>query len=218
MEEHKGCRATMDYIAQWEPCSITVSKNLVWGRFGILGIMADYVLRHLTHGDIAEIGVGESSIFLTHLAKKYNRRVFHCDISPGEIANCKSVEGYFHTMGAVFVGTSDDFFKEVNITPLAVGFIDGDHNYDFVKRDFDNMFSLLLDNGHVFIHDMYPPSDDYLPEYRCGDGYRLRQELEERKDLDIFTFPWGAMGVGLTMIRKLPQGMPHYRLKGLPKK
>jgi len=39
----------------------------------------------------------------------------------------------------------------------------------------------------------------------------LRQELEERTDLDIFTFPFGAMGVGLTMVRKLPENRPYYR-------
>lgn len=212
MAEHPQSREMYDFIAQWEPASIVISRNLLWSRFGLLGIMADYVLSHL-HGDIAEIGVGESSIFLTKLAQKHGRRAYHCDISPGEIINCSSVPGIFGDKATVFTGTSDDFFRQIPITPLAVGFIDGDHNCDFVRRDFDNMFSLMVDNGCIFIHDMYPPSDDYLPEYRCGDGYKLRQELECRNDIDIYTFPWGAMGVGLTMVRKLPKDMPYYRKK-----
>ena len=210
MEEHKGCRGTMDYIAQWEPCSIPISKNLIWGRFGILGIMGDFVLRH-TPGAIAEIGVGESSVFLTRLARIWGRTVYHCDISKGEIKNCFTVPGFFDKEETVFVGTSDDFFKEMVIPPIALGFIDGNHNYDFVKRDFDNMFSLLVDHGFLFMHDMYPPTEEYLPEYRCGDGYKLRQELEQRSDLDIFTFPHAAMGVGFTMVRKLPKDLPYYR-------
>ena len=51
--EHPGSREMYDFIAKWEACSILVSKNLRWSRFGLLGIMADYVLSHL-QGDIVE--------------------------------------------------------------------------------------------------------------------------------------------------------------------
>jgi len=212
--EHAGCAETKRYIAEWEPGSLTVSRRLLWGRFGLLGIMGDYILRYLPSGNIAEIGVGESSLFLTELARRHSRRVYHCDRSPGEIKNCQSVEGFFDPGNVVFTGTSDDFFKEIMITKLALGFIDGDHNYEFVKRDFDNMLSLMMDEGLIFIHDMYPPTEEYLSEHRCGDGYRLRQQLEQRSDLDVFTFPFGAMGVGLTMVRKLPKDLPYYRWSG----
>lgn len=210
--EHPGSRDMYDFISKWETCSILVSKNLRWSRFGLLGIMSDYVLSHI-QGDIVEIGVGESSIFFTELSKRHQRHVYHCDISPSEITNCSTIPGVFGEKATVFTGTSDDFFKITPFTPIAVGFIDGDHNYEFVKRDFDNMFSLMVDNGYIFIHDMYPPTKEYLSEHRCGDGYRLRQYLEYREDVDIFTFPWGAMGVGLTMVRKLPEDQPYYRAK-----
>lgn len=212
-KEHPGSREMYDYIADWDNSSVVISKKLVWSRFGLLGIMGDYVLSHVRVGDILEIGVGESSILLTKLAKKFNRKVYHCDISPGEVENCLSVPGIFDENGLVKVCPSDELFRDVNIDLIALGFIDGDHRYEYVKRDFNNLFSLLVPNGFIFIHDMYPPSEEYLSEHRCGDGYRLRQELEERDDLDIFTFPFGAMGVGLTMIRKLPEKLPYYRVR-----
>lgn len=217
-EEHPGCKETHRFIAEWEPGPIVVSRRLIWGRFGILGILGDYILRYLPSGNIAEIGVGESSLFLTELSRRHKRKVYHCDISPGEIVNCLSVEGFFDPTSVVYTGSSDDFFREVTFTPLAIGFIDGDHNYEFVKRDFENMLSLVMDNGLIFIHDMYPPTEEYLSEHRCGDGYKLRQELERRSDLDVFTFPFGAMGVGLTMIRKLPKDLEYYRQSGREKK
>lgn len=214
MEEHKQTREIYDRIADWEDSQIVISKHLVWSRFGILSIMGDYVLRHVREGDIVEIGIGESSIMLTKLAKKYRRHVYHCDVRKSEVMHCSSVTGVLDRSGVVYTGTSDDFFNEVEFTPIALGFIDGDHTYDFVKRDFDNLFDLLVEGGYIFMHDMYPPSDDYLHEYRCGDGYRLRQQLERRDDVDIFTFPYGAMEVGFTMVRKLPKDQPHYRQSG----
>jgi len=211
--EHKGSREMYDYIAEWENASVLISKKLIWSRFGILSIMGDYVLSHVRGGNILEIGIGESSIILTKLAIKHGLKVYHCDVSHSNVENCKTVPGIFANDATVCQCTSDEFFKKVDFTPIALGFIDGDHNYEQVKKDFNNLFNLLVENGFIFIHDMYPPSDDYLPEYRCGDGYKLRQELEKRNDLDIFTFPFGAMGVGLTMIRKLSKDMPYYRKK-----
>jgi len=213
MAEHANTREMYDFIATWEPSSVLISRNLVWSRFGILGILGDYVLTHVKDGDILEIGVGESSVFLTRLSEKHKRCVYHCDISGAEITNSLSVDGVLCKCGVVYTGKSDDFFKEVNFSPIALGFIDGDHRYEYVKRDFDNLLPLMTDNGFIFIHDMYPPSEEYLSEHRCGDGYKLRQELERRTDVDIFTFPFGAMGVGLTMVRKLPADQPHYRKK-----
>lgn len=214
-KEHPGSRDMYDSIAKWETCSVVVSTNFQWDRFGILGIMGDYVLRY-TIGDIIEIGVGESSIFLTRLADKFSRKVYHCDISESDITNMRTVDGIFHPRSQIYLGRSDDFFKEMGFSPIALGFIDGDHNYEQVKKDFDNLLLPLVDGGFIFLHDTYPPHDDYLSEHRCGNVYRLRQELEQRIDLDCFTFPNGAMGVGFTMIRKLPQEQPSYRRKTGP--
>lgn len=205
-----------DTIANWEPSHIVISKKLQWSRFGILSIMGDYVLSHVKGGNIMEIGVGESSIILTRLAEKFGLMVYHCDASPSEITNCSTIPGIFAKNSIVKACTSDNFFRDIPISPLALGFIDGDHIYEQVKKDFENMFPLIVDNGFIFFHDMYPPGDSYLSEHRCGDGYRLRQELEERADLDVFTFPFGAMGVGLTMCRKLPTNQPYYRYKFTP--
>jgi len=212
-KEHAGAREMYDFIATWEKCSIVLSNKLLWSRFGILSILGDYVLSHVKGGDILEIGVGESSILLTRLAEKFGKKVYHCDISIGEVTNCLSVSGIFDENGMVCCMPSDQFFKEIGTPSIALGFIDGDHLYDQVKKDFDNLFPLMLDNGFIFLHDGYPPTEEYINEWRCGTVYQLRQELEERKDVDVFTFPFGAMGVGLTMVRKLPKDLPYYREK-----
>ena len=213
-KEHPATREMLDVIAQWDESDVVVSKNFGWSRMGILGILGDYVVRH-TQGDIAEIGVGESSIFLTRLAQIYNRRIYYCDISIGEMENMNSVDGVFHSNSITYVGESDAFFRNVSITPLALGFIDGEHTYEQVRKDFFNMFELLVDDGFIFLHDTYPPDDFHLNTFRCGTVYQLRQELEKRSDIDCFTFLHGAMEVGITMIRKHRHHtkLPYYKRK-----
>jgi hypothetical protein len=217
MPPHKGSQETFEYIADWITPDFFLSKKDGWDRFGILAVLGDMILR-CTPGDVAEIGTGESSIYLCHVARKYGRRSFHCDIAPDKIINPLTVEGYF-TPGAVyltpesthilytrcvlFAGASDFFFRDVKFTPLALGFIDGDHIYEQAKKDFDNMMRHIVPNGYVFLHDTYPPDDDHLSENRCGTVYRLRQEIDRDPRYDSITFPRGcAMGVGITLVRK----------------
>jgi len=209
--EHAGSKELMELLAQWENCSIPFSKTFGWNRWGILGVLCDFVL-YFTKGDIIEIGVVESSIFLTKLAKKYDRIAYHCDAQYGKIANSWTVDGYFDISHSItFQGGSDEFFKFFNFPQIALGFIDGDHLYEQVKRDFDNLFELLVDDGYIFLHDTYPPSEEYCNENYCGTVYKLRQELEERKDIDCFTFTHSAFEVGLTMVRKKPKELDYFK-------
>jgi len=210
--EHPGSRDLMDFIspAQWEKIGIPYSDKLSWERWGLFGVLADYVLRYI-YGDIIEVGVCETSIYISFLAKKYNRKTYHNDIQPAVIENCQTVPGYFLPDAVLVKDSSDNFFKNTTFTSIALAFIDGDHTYEQVKKDFENVMPLMVPNGHIFLHDTLPLSDEYLPPHKCGDVYRFRQELDGRKDLDVFTFNHSAWSVGLTMVRVKPIGEPHYR-------
>ena len=137
--------------------------------------------------------------------------IFHCDNQTSKVESYRSVDGYFGDKAQVYLCDSDEFFSNVNITDIVVGFIDGDHLYEQVRKDFNNIFAKLVPNGYIFMHDTYPGYDDDIDENRCGTVYKLRQELEDRKDLECFTFPYSAWETGLTMVRKLPEDLPYYR-------
>jgi hypothetical protein len=196
-------------------------------RYRILEDFGKYVLNGV-NGDVLEIGVGESSYYLSRIAKRYNRRLFHCDISPSKIINPMSVPGYLsdseeityvedgkgfpeHLKRVVaYAGPSDKFFKVIPMKDIALAFIDGDHNYDQAKRDFWNTWEMLLENGMIFLHDTYPPDKSWTNENRCGDVYRLRQELEKDNRMDVLTVSRGTcIGVGLTIVRKRERGRAH---------
>lgn len=209
--EHPGSRELMDMVAQWEDCSIPFSKTFGWERWGLLGVLSDFVL-HYTPGHIVEIGVCESSIFFTKLAQKYDRKVYHCDIQQSVVTNCKTVEGYFSPeRSEVYCCSSDDFFRDVELPPIALGFIDGDHNYEQVKKDFENLLPHVVDNGYIFLHDTYPPSSEWLGPSACGTVFQFRQVLEQNAQIDCFTFTRSAWDVGLTMVRKKPRSLPYFQ-------
>lgn len=183
-----------------------VSGVFNWERWGLLQVLCDYVL-YYTEGDILEIGCGESSIFLSQLAEKYDRRSYHCEYSKSGVNNMKNTIGYFGKNSEVFNMKSDDFFAslsngDIGYPRLALAFIDGDHLYEQVKKDFMNTFNYVVNDGFIFLHDTFPPDESWHTESRCGTVYKLREDLEDWPNLDVFTFKKSAFDVGLTMIQR----------------
>jgi hypothetical protein len=223
---HLGSKETYEKIANWGGEELPFSKYLRWDRMGLLAILADYFLNY-SKGHILEIGAGESTVYFTYLAKKYNRKAYFCDIQRSIYENALTVPGYFdddvavisedgkrkisYAKNTLFIGSSDAFFKEVELPQIAVAFIDGSHNVDFVRRDFYNILPLIEETGAIFIHDTMPLDETYLHENACGDGYKLRQELEIDPRLDTFCFLRSAHDVGLLMVRRKPENLPYYK-------
>lgn len=184
-----------------------VSGVFNWERWGLLSVLSDYVL-YYTQGDILEIGCGESSIHLSKLAEKYNRRCYHCEFSISGVNNMKDTKGYFGKNSQVFNMKSDAFFDSIEVAgigkpSLALAFIDGDHIYDQVKRDFMHTFNYVVRGGFIFLHDTYPPDDSWKVPQKCGTVFRLREELEDWCNIEMFTFKKSAFDVGLTMVQKI---------------
>ena len=214
-ERHPGSAETMNLWNDWEPGSLPFSKKFGWQQWGLFGILLDYILYYAERGILVEIGVGVTAIFMTKAALKYNRRTYHCDIQVAKIENPRSIPGWFKDNAFFFVGSSDEFFAEVDLPLVAVGVIDGDHTYEQARRDFFNLLPKVVDNGYIFLHDTYPGNSHKTEPTECGDVYKLRQELETHPDLDVFTFPYSAWDVGLTMVRKCPENRPHFQRKGI---
>lgn len=152
---------------------------------------------------VVEIGAGESTKILAFAAEQAGVKFHSCDKSPRK--NIK----YFHDhiFHQVF---SDDFMGYFNDSP-AVVLIDADHHYEQAKKEFDFFFEKLVPGGVIFIHDTFPPSEDFLSMTACGDVYRLRQELELRTDeMDCFTWPYTTNYMGLTQIIKKDPNRPYW--------
>lgn len=196
MAEHKGLKNLYTQV---------VAGDFGWDRWGLLGVLSDYVLNY-KEGGIVEIGCGESSIVLSKLAEKYKVWCYHIEFSRSGVENMKKTKGYFGKYSLIFNMTSDEFFeKHRRLDPLpdiAVAFIDGDHNYLQVRKDFFNVYPHVVKGGYIFLHDTCPPDDSWKVESKCGSVYKLRNELKKWDYIDMWDWHHSAFNVGLTMIRK----------------
>lgn len=207
---HPPSLGTYQGVANWVSPDFFFSKNIGWENTGIVGVVADFALCFLK-GDILEIGCGVSSIYLSALSKKYNRKLYLCDIESGKIINPLSVKGYISEDADFFICPSDDMFAKNTLSPLAFAFIDGDHTYEQAKKDFWNVEKLLVDDGYILMHDTYPPSEDYVDFNCCGNVYKFRQEIEKDPRFDVLTLRGRDSYVASTLIRKKSKNRPYYQ-------
>lgn len=92
--------------------------------------------------------------------------------------------------------------KDVKIDFL---FIDADHSYEQVKKDFDNFSKYVINGtGYIFLHDTHPVCKELLSKDNCHTAYKFAEEVrkseEYKKNFEICTIagPWA----GLSIIRK----------------
>lgn len=93
--------------------------------------------------------------------------------------------------------TSDIFFKD-NVEIFDVIFIDGDHHYEVVKKDFENSLKFLSEYGVIFLHDNDPIEKKYTDQKFCGDSYKIIDYIyENHKNLNIITLPTDISGLSI---------------------
>lgn len=102
-------------------------------------------------------------------------------------------EGTFYQM------TTDEFFEKNKYTFDAI-FIDACHNYEQVKKDFENALKILNKNGVIFLHDTDPRDESWLPEYYCSDSYKMNDYIAAKEDLNFVTVPLEM--AGLTIVKR----------------
>ena len=85
-------------------------------------------------------------------------------------------------------------------------FIDADHSEEWVRKDFDNYFPLVADQGLIILHDGYPKNEEFTQPGYCGDGYKAILELTmQAKGYEMMTLP---VHPGVTLCRKRSKQLP----------
>jgi len=105
-----------------------------------------------------------------------------------------------YRIGEFHLETTDSFFQHFD-EKVDVVFIDADHSFESVKKDFINSLKLLNEFGMIILHDTDPISEMYLDPGYCGDSYKMDKWVRENyTDLDIMTLP--LTQAGLTLIKR----------------
>lgn len=169
----------------------------------IIENLIDVILNNV-EGCVVEIGVGVSTIVLFEHTSKMGVKQFSCDINKKKCNWAKEFIGL-----EIFEGKSLDFIKQFPNIPVAFVLLDGDHTYSVVIKELNFFLSKLSPGGVIFIHDTLPRSAKNVNEKYTV--YKVRQEIEQRSDLRIFTWPYTAWNSGLTMIMQKEKNPPYYR-------
>lgn len=177
----------------------------------VIDRLADVILS-CVKGCIVDIGVGLSTVILARYAKKFNRVQYSCDINQRVIN--KYIGNGLHDKHIIVNKSSLDFIDDFK-QKVAIAFIDGWHKYDIVKQESEVMISNMVSGSIMFMHDTFPRTISLVSTdgNRCGDVYRIRQELEKDNRVDTFTWRYRTQAdrCGLTMVMKKDTNMPFYK-------
>lgn len=81
--------------------------------------------------------------------------------------------------------------------PYDLVFIDADHRYESVKRDFKGVWPFVSEQGLVILHDVWPKNEAATDPGYCGDSWKFAVELQ--KTHECVTLPYHP---GLMIVRK----------------
>jgi len=100
-----------------------------------------------------------------------------------------------------FLKTTDDFFKD-NIETFDIIFIDADHSFESVKKDFENALLILNKHGIIFLHDTDPIYEKFIEPGYCGDSYKMLEYIYiNHPELDIINLPISQAGLTIINIK-----------------
>ena len=112
-------------------------------------------------------------------------RDFHMD---GVTTFRMTTEQFFADIGTIYRG----FFDMI--------FIDADHRFEAVNRDFNFSLDLLRSCGTIILHDTDPAEKRLLDFGYCGDAYKMVDKINSLCGFSQITIP--LTEAGLTIVRR----------------
>lgn len=112
---------------------------------------------------------------------------------------CKDKVSVDTQFPATFNCTTDEFFQHNN-RRFDIVFIDADHSYPSVCRDFNN--SVFTVKKYIVVHDLVPPDKNHTKPDACGDSYKLLHYIVQNVDYANYFTLNRPEDCGLTIFRR----------------
>lgn len=113
-----------------------------------------------------------------------------------DVDRIKKITNYEGISANSFHNETINYVKNFSPNGYDLIFIDGDHTYDGVKKDFDNYFPMLNKNGVMFFHDIV--DSEYHRESNCYVSkmwQEIKNNFEHIEILDPENGDWGGIGL-----------------------
>lgn len=106
---------------------------------------------------VLEIGTarGRTTTTLATVVRPFNGRVTTVDILNNPIAGHDIPYGMFDTIKTIRVDPVSPDYRPLQVCKYNMIFIDGDHSYEAVIKDYELAKSLVADNGIILFHDVW---------------------------------------------------------------
>ncbi len=142
------------------------------------------------NGAYLELGIAK--------ARCFNRVAPYFDRS---VAVDKTIKSFYHISDAEFQfsfweDTTDGYFKKHNEL-FDLIFIDANHDYNNVEKDFCNSLKVLKEDGIIILHDTFPPDEEAVPH--CKNAWVIQEFLKNDKDIQFINLPFYY---GLTLVKR----------------
>lgn len=111
------------------------------------------------------------------------------------IENKKSVDINYYQIKPTYHMSTDQFFDQNN-DKFDLIYVDADHEYNQVIKDYNNSVDSLKKGGIIFLHDLYPPDEEHTLPHLCYNSYKiLNYYLENNYDFIVNLDDYGACAV-----------------------
>lgn len=140
-----------------------------------------YWVKGFAPNNILEIGTMGSSFWI--LSKLSTGKKISADIEPREatIRHAMYGEDWEFILGDTH---TDEIYNKISSHgKFDLIFIDGDHTYEGVKKDFEMYKNLLSDRGYIAFHDI-DPNHIFADSY-AGQVYKFWKELDEGTKMNL---------------------------------
>ena len=98
--------------------------------------------------------------------------------------------------------TTDDYFNKCS-EYFDIIFIDANHDWPFVRRDFENSLKILNEFGIILLHDTDPIIPEMLSPGFCSNSYHITDYIyANHTELNVMTLPICDMGLTIVMRKK----------------
>ena len=162
-------------------------------HINILKEIAIAMYKHGTNDRYLELGIHKAKCF--NVIAPFFKRAIGVDINNKWANYITPGEKIF------FTSSTDNFFSNLyDGIQFDLTFIDANHNFPFVQRDFTNSYQTAKENSLIIMHDTYPPNIERFGS--CKDAYKVAYWIKENYSYfhgELVTLPFYF---GLTIFRK----------------